>query len=468
MNTQGRTKEYNLSTLADATFGGYVVGSSNNSYYMIADETNNDCALIKETFSGTEVWAKLYTQGRCTALAVDSTETYAYFTDYDDSLNALGLTQVNCSDGSTNGYFTTTSLEIDNFLLNIQISDTGNTLYMTGNLESTSTGNYFLCKWTLSGNNLDCSEWGTRPIDGLGLYSNSDSWVFTVVRDSGTVYRPTLINITSSSVAWSDTLSVSPSTLTAINAFIDYDGARLHVALPFPADGFGLFVILEQSDGSLINSLKQVSSSNTLNLVSLNVDSDTITWINSCVTSDPFNCELIRYDGSTDTFTNYQTEGAYFFKRVVMNGYFQGPHANAAVSESMVTNMDLFDSTFSTSTTSGFSNANSSFSITSGSYTLNSFSTSITWSISSTNTASTLSYTRITTVYKRKSDDGLSDGEIAGIVIGSIAGVVIIGLVVLLAIFICYKKQLLCFKGDPKTESKPITVATSGQGRIVS
>ena len=155
MNTQARTKQYIFSTLTDTTFGGYVVGSSNNSYYMTADLINNDCALIKETFSGTEVWAKLYTQGRCTALAVDNSETYAYFTDYDDSLNALGLTQVNCSDGSTNGYFTTTSLEIDSAILTIQISDTGNTLYMTGNLESTSTGNNFLCKWTLSGTNLD-------------------------------------------------------------------------------------------------------------------------------------------------------------------------------------------------------------------------------------------------------------------------------------------------------------------------
>ena len=263
------------------------------------------------------------------------------------------------------------------------------------------------------------------------------------------MYRPTVINITSSSVTWSQTLSVSPSTLTAINSFSDYDGTNIHVVLPFPTEGFGLFVILQQSDGNVVNSLKQISSSNTLNIVSLNVDSDSVSWINSCVTATPFNCELIRYDKSTDTFINYQTTDAFFFKRVVMNSYFQGPHASGAVSESMVTNMDLFDTTYSTSTTSGFSNANSSFSIASGSFTLNSFSTSIAWSTSSTNAASTLSYTRTDIVYTRKSDDDLSDGEIAGIVIGSIAGVVIIGLVVFFGILICYKKGLLCFKKTP-------------------
>ena len=42
MNTQARFKQYNFSTLVDITFGGYVIGASNHSYYMTADEINND------------------------------------------------------------------------------------------------------------------------------------------------------------------------------------------------------------------------------------------------------------------------------------------------------------------------------------------------------------------------------------------------------------------------------------------
>ena len=45
---------------------------------MLSDETNNDCVLIRENLSGTQVWAKLYAQGRCDGFAIDSSENYAY------------------------------------------------------------------------------------------------------------------------------------------------------------------------------------------------------------------------------------------------------------------------------------------------------------------------------------------------------------------------------------------------------
>ena len=306
MSTQAREKVYTFNSFGSLIYGGYAIGqSSGDSYFMMSDDTNSHCALIRETLAGTEVWAKLYTRGICTGLAVDSSETYAYFSDYRDSTNTLSLTQVNCGDGSTNQYYTSSNFEVDDSILSISISNTGNTLYMAGSLDNTTSEVNNLCKWTLSTTDLMCNEWNSyAENDVLDVYSNSDTWLYITVRDSGNVYRPSMINISDSTVTW--TKAITDGTAAGnLNAYSDYDGTNLHIGIPFTTVGYGLFVILEQSTGNVVNSMKQVTSSNTLIIASVTVDSNMKTAIVSCQFASPFNCEFIHYDKSSDTFTNY-------------------------------------------------------------------------------------------------------------------------------------------------------------------
>ena len=67
----------------------------------------------------------------------------------------------------------------------------------------------------------------------------------------------------------------------------------------------------------------------------------------------------------------------------------------------------------------------------------------------------TLNYTRSDKVFSRKSDDDdLSGGEIAGIVIGTIAGAIILGFIIFIGICICAKKRILCFKKHTQVSTK--------------
>ena len=102
-----------------------------------------------------------------------------------------------------------------------------------------------------------------------------------MVRDVGIVHKPSMINITDSTVMWSKTINVTTGLAYAVNSYSDYDGTNIHCGIPFAVLGYGLFVIIEQSSGNIVNSMKQVSSSNTLIMQSLHVDSNMMTWISS-------------------------------------------------------------------------------------------------------------------------------------------------------------------------------------------
>ena len=161
----------------------------------------------------------------------------------------------------------------------------------------------------------------------------------------------------------------------------------------------------------------------------------------------PFTCELIKYDKSTDTYTNYQTTNAVFVNQIVTgnNNYWYGGRLANQISESLLSNRDLFPTSVTVTTSSGLSDANSTHTIVDGSLNAPSFVSSV-LTTSSTNPDSALNYTRMDTIYSKSKDDGLSDGEIAAIVIGSIAGVVIIGLGITILVIVAMKKKWCCFK----------------------
>ena len=458
-SSQLRTKTYNISSFAafsTTDFPGYVLGeTSGDLYLMIGDTTSNTCAVIRETRTGTEVWAKLYSSGRCAGLAVDSSETYAYFTDYGDSLNELRITQINCSDGATNKYYTSSDYEADSTLTDIAISSSGDTVYIANQVESTSNTRRNLCKWTVASTNLECSELGTNVLlDVMDLYTSSDTWLYMLLRDDGDIFRPTMIDTSGSSVTWSNIININAggTSYFAQTSRSDFDGANLHIGIPFDRVANGLFMIIDQSSGNLVGNMKQVTVNSATDFTDLYVDANNVTWITT-TDDDTSNINLIKYDQSSGSFTTYTMQDASFLRVFVIptsNDYVLGyAWITRTVTEARLTNLDKFtEFSLTTSTSAGVSDANSTFTYTSGSFTLAAFNTTA-WTTSSTNAAGTLTYSRQDVVYgsssSGSSDDDLSDGEIAGIVIGTIAGVAIIGLAVFLGILICYKKGMLCF-----------------------
>ena len=137
------------------------------------------------------------------------------------------------------------------------------------------------------------------------------------------------------------------------------------------------------------------------------------------------------------------------------NNFFQAASASGAVIEARISNINLFNSTITTSTTSGLSDANSSFTIATGSLTFPSFTTTA-WMTASTNPAVALDYSRTENVFSgsNSEDDDLSEREVAGIVIGAVAGATIIGLLIFVGVCICVKKKWLCFKQAPKVSAE--------------
>ena len=301
-------------------------------------------------------------------------------------------------------------------------------------------------------------------VNGFDLYSKSDSWIYTMSLHSSTFqYVPSVINISDSTVTWSKAISYASGSVYAFTAYSGYDGTYIHAGFPLQLNNnyYGVYVILEQSTGNLYGSIKQVSSSHSLFMLSLNVDSNNVSWIESCTIQgqSPTVCEIIKYDRSSDSFTNYQVTNIAF-----KIGFVDASNGNYIRSQSLETresNIDLFNTTLTTSTTSGISDANSSFSIESGSLSNPSFTTT-TWTVSSTSTPTTLNYTRTDTIFSRSSsgDDGLSGGAIAGIVIGAVLGAILICLSTVCGIILCAKKGWLCFSSSTQAISANPVSAT--------
>ena len=73
-----KTKEYNITTWTDQnwTFSGFAIGpSSGDHYHLISNLAEQDCAILKETASGSIQWLKYYNLTPCQVIVIDSSET---------------------------------------------------------------------------------------------------------------------------------------------------------------------------------------------------------------------------------------------------------------------------------------------------------------------------------------------------------------------------------------------------------
>ena len=246
----------------------------------------------------------------------------------------------------------------------MEISDSGNTIYFSGSvIDSTGVNNF--CKWDTSTANFGCFKIGTL-FDTIGIYSNSDDWFYTVY-DYNQIYYPTVINPINDSLIWINQIYSASLDSIIINGFSDYDGTNIHSAFTLSTSPvYSLLAIYEQSTGNVVNNLKDTNTGQDVQIGSIYVDSNSVTWLSFFHQSGSDYSELIKYDMTTDTFTTYQQTGAKYFYQYVNganNDYWYGVTSSLETTGALVENMGLASLiTVSTSTTIGL--ANSSFAMT--------------------------------------------------------------------------------------------------------
>ena len=131
------------------TFTGFAVGPSSGEYYhLLSTSVDNQCAIIKETSSGTVTWAKMYQTDQCAGLSIDSTETYAYFAN--DNASYFGVNQVSCSTGESISYQTSANFNTSGGVANIDAKNNPGNVVFGGNLINSTSGIACVINWNVS------------------------------------------------------------------------------------------------------------------------------------------------------------------------------------------------------------------------------------------------------------------------------------------------------------------------------
>ena len=299
-----------------------------------------------------------------------------------------GIARVGCSDGSLQTYSTSTNFTIGN-KLKLEISDSGNTIYFCGSVFDSTYDN--LCKWDTSTANFGCFQIGSLH-EAISIYSNSDDWFYTVY-DYNQIYYPTVINPINDSLIWINQIYSASLDSIIINGFSDYDGTNIHSAFTLSTSPvYSLLAIYEQSTGNVVNNLKDTNTGQDVQIGSLYVDSNSVTWLSFFHQSGSNYSELIKYDMTTDTFITYQQTGAKYFYQYVdasNSNYWHGVVSTVKTTGVLIENMDIVSLINVTiSTTVGL--ANSSLNIINGNSSLSLSSSS--WNTGTPNPESDLDF----------------------------------------------------------------------------
>ena len=98
--------------------------------------------------TGTARYQRLYNPGQCLRIVVNPSETNCYFAS--DITAGLAVADINCEDGSVNSYYRTTDYKIQNSKLYMGISNTGNSIFMTGSILSTGLNTFSHCRYNVN------------------------------------------------------------------------------------------------------------------------------------------------------------------------------------------------------------------------------------------------------------------------------------------------------------------------------
>ena len=118
--------------------------------------------------------------------------------------------------------------------------------------------------------------------------------------------------------------SLTPSKcLTSTNGFSDSDGTNIHSAYTLQdTPKYTIYFILDINTGSNITTVMRTDSDQDVEISSLYIDSNRVTWISLYTNASSGYSELISYDMSSGNSTTYKQTGvAYFYQSVDPNNY---------------------------------------------------------------------------------------------------------------------------------------------------
>ena len=100
--------------------------------------------------TGTARYQKLYSSGQCLRIVVNPSETNCYFASNINSSADFAIADINCEDGSVNSYYQATDYQIQNSKLYMGISNTGNSIFMTGSILNTGLNTFSHCRYNVN------------------------------------------------------------------------------------------------------------------------------------------------------------------------------------------------------------------------------------------------------------------------------------------------------------------------------
>ena len=121
-----------------------------------------------------------------------------------------------------------------------------------------------------------------------------------------------------------DCASLTPSKcLASTNGYSDSDGTNIHSAYTIEdTPKYTIYFILDINTGSNVTTVMRTDSDQDVEISSLYIDSNGVTWISLYTNASSGYSELISYDMSSGNSTTYKQTGvAYFYQSVDPNNY---------------------------------------------------------------------------------------------------------------------------------------------------
>ena len=171
--------------------------------------------------------------------------------------------------------------------------------------------------------------------------------------------------------------------LSSTNGFSDSDGTNIHSAYTLQdSPKYTLYFVLDISTGSNVTTIKKTDSDQDVEISSLYIDSNGVTWISLYANTSPRYSELISYDMSSGNSTTYKQTGVAYLYQFVdpnNNNYWYGVALNTITTTAILDGMDYIDILNVTTTSGGLIDADEDFNTSTPFPTENSWVTETDW-----------------------------------------------------------------------------------------
>ena len=153
--------------------------------------------------------------------------------------------------------------------------------------------------------------------------------------------------------------------MASTNGFSDSDGTNIHSAYTLEdSPKYTLYFVLDIDTGSNVTAAKKTNSDQDVEISSLYIDNNGVTWMSLYTNSSPGYSELISYDMTSGNSTTYKQTGvAYFYQFVDPNNdnYWYGIAYEFYITEAKLNNMDYINILNVTTSSEGLIDADEDF-----------------------------------------------------------------------------------------------------------